>query len=61
MYLCVQYKQDLTLIDMKGCTFRNANSTLNFVMKERAGQGIGITRPILYRKNKKTICENMVF
>ena len=30
------------MIDKKGCTFRTPNSALNFVMKERAQQGIGV-------------------
>ena len=42
MYLRVQCKRNITLIDKKGCTFRNLNSALNFVMKERARQGIGV-------------------
>ena len=37
-----KFKRDLTLIDKKGCTFRNVNSVLIFVMKERAGQEIGV-------------------
>ena len=32
----------LTLIDKEGCTFRNVNCALIFVMKERVGQGIGV-------------------
>ena len=36
MDLRVQCKQNITFIDKKGCTFRNLNSALNFVMKERA-------------------------
>ena len=42
MYLRVQCKRNITLIDKKGCTFRNLDSALNFVMKERARQGIGV-------------------
>ena len=42
MYLRVQCKRNITLIDKKGCTFRNLNSALNFLMKERARQGIGV-------------------
>lgn len=42
MYLRVQCKRNITLIDKKGCTFINLNSALNFVMKERARQGIGV-------------------
>ena len=42
MYLRVQCKRNITLIDKKGCTFRNLNSALNFVMKEKARQGIGV-------------------
>ena len=40
-YLCFQRKGPLFLIDKKGCKFRNLNSSLNFVLKERAGEGIG--------------------
>ena len=45
MYLRMQCKRNITLIDKKGClgcTLRNLNSALNFVMKERARQGIGV-------------------
>ena len=41
-YLHVQCKRNITSIDKKGCTFRHLNSALNFVMKERAQQGIGV-------------------
>ena len=34
-------KGPLFLIDKKVCKFRNLNSALNFVLKERAGEGIG--------------------
>ena len=40
-YLHFQRKGPLFLIDKKGCKFRNLNSALNFVLKERAGEGIG--------------------
>lgn len=40
-YLRFQRKGPLFLIDKKGCKFRNLNSALNFVLKERAGEGIG--------------------
>ena len=40
-YLRFQRKEPLFLIDKKGCKFRNLNSALNFVLKERAGEGIG--------------------
>ena len=42
MYLRLQCNRNVTLIDKKGCTFRTPNSALNFVMKERAQQGIGV-------------------
>ena len=42
MYLRVQCKRNITLIDKKGCKFRNLNPVLNFVMKERARQGTGV-------------------
>ncbi|XP_022793730.1 uncharacterized protein LOC111332623 [Stylophora pistillata] len=42
MYLRVQRKRNITWIDKKGCTFRNLNSAVNFVLKERARQGIGV-------------------
>lgn len=34
-------KRDLYLIDKKGCKFRSLNSSLNFNLKDRAGQGLG--------------------
>lgn len=40
-YLRFKCKEPLFLIDKKGCKFRNLNSALNFVLKERAGEGIG--------------------
>ena len=42
MYLRLQCNRNVTLIDKKGCTFRTPNSALNFVIKERAQQGIGV-------------------
>ena len=42
MYLRLQCNRNVTLIDKKGCTFRTPNSALNFMMKERAQQGIGV-------------------
>ena len=40
MSLSVQCKRNITLIE--GCAFRDLNSALNFVTKERARQGIGV-------------------
>ena len=40
-YLCFQRKGPLFLIDKKGCKFRNLNSALNVVLKERVAEGIG--------------------
>ena len=40
-YLRFNCKEPLFLIDKKGCKFRNLNSALNFVVKERAEEGIG--------------------
>ena len=40
-YLRFQRKGPLFLIDKKCCKFRNLNSALDFVLKERAGEGIG--------------------
>ena len=40
-YLRFKHKDPLFLIDKKGCKFRNLNSALNFVVKERAEEGIG--------------------
>lgn len=42
MFLHVKCKRNVTLIDKTGCSFRRLNSALNFQMKEKAGQGIGI-------------------
>ncbi|CAB4023344.1 Hypothetical predicted protein, partial [Paramuricea clavata] len=41
-YLHVECKRNVNLIDKTAHVFRNLNSALNFVMKERAGQGIGV-------------------
>lgn len=41
-YLRVECKRNVNLIDKTARVFRNFNSALNFVMKERAGQGIGV-------------------
>ena len=40
-YLRFKRKEPLFLVDKKGFKFRSFNSTLNFVLKERAGEGIG--------------------
>ena len=40
-YLHFERKEPLFLIDKKGYKFHNLNSALNFVLKERAGEGIG--------------------
>ena len=40
-YLRFQRKGPLFLIDKKGCKFRNLSPALNFLLKERAGEGIG--------------------
>ena len=37
-YLRLKRKEPLFLIDKKGCKFRNLNSALNFILKERAGK-----------------------
>ena len=41
-FLRVKCKRNVTLIDKSGRTFRSLNSALNFQMKEKAAQGIGI-------------------
>jgi hypothetical protein len=41
-YLRVECKRNLTLIDKSSCVFRNLNSALNFVLKDRAQQGLGM-------------------
>ena len=63
IYLRVQCKQNITLIDRKGCTFRNLNSALNFVMKERAQQDIGvdINQANLITQEQENYLWNMVF
>ena len=41
-YLHFKCKHNVNLIDKTARVFRSLNSALNFVMKERAGQGIGV-------------------
>ena len=41
-YLRFQHKGPLLLIDKKGCKFRNLNSALNFVLKERRGKELAV-------------------
>ena len=41
-YLRFKCKRNVNLIDKTARVFRSLNSALNFVMKERAGQGIGV-------------------
>ena len=41
MFLLVQCKRNVTLIDKKGCTFTSLNSGLNFQMKEKAAGRFG--------------------
>ena len=38
----MQCKRNVSLIDKKGCAFRSLNSALNFQMKEKAAQGVGV-------------------
>ena len=40
IYLRVEGKRNITLIDKTSRVFRNLNSVLNFVLKERAAQGL---------------------
>ena len=57
--LRLKCKRNVTLIDKTGSSFTRLNSALNFQMKEKAGQGLGIVvnkAVILLRRNKKTIC-----
>ena len=42
IYLRVEGKRNITLIDKTSRVFRNLNSALNFVMKEKARQGFGV-------------------
>ena len=41
-YLRIECNRNLTLIDKTSRVFRNLNSALNFVMKEKARQGFGV-------------------
>ena len=41
-YLRVECKGNLTLIDKSSCVFRKLNSALNYVLKDRAQQGLGV-------------------
>ena len=41
-YFRIECKRNITLVDKKGCNFRNLNSALNFQMKQRASAGVGI-------------------
>ena len=41
-YLRVECKRNLTLIDKSSCVFRKLNSALNYVLKDRAQQGLGV-------------------
>ena len=41
-FLHVQCKRNVTLIDKKGCAFGSLNSALNFQMKEKVAQGVGV-------------------
>ena len=41
-YFWIECKRNITLVDKKGCNFRNLNSALNFQMKQRASAGVGV-------------------
>ena len=41
-YFRIECKRNITLVDKKGCNFRNLNSALNFQMKQRASAGVGV-------------------
>ena len=41
-YFRIECKRNITLVDKKGCNFRNLNSALNFQMKQRASAGFGV-------------------
>ena len=41
-YLHMECKRNLTLIDKSSCVFRKFNSALNYVLKGRAQQGLGV-------------------
>ena len=41
-YLRLECKRNITLLDKRGCSFRNLNSALNFHMKQRAATGVGL-------------------
>ena len=41
-FLHVQCKRNVILVDEEGCTIGSLNSALNFQMKEKVAQGVGV-------------------
>ena len=41
-YFRIECKRNITLVDKKGCNFRNLNSALDFQMKQRSSAGVGV-------------------
>ena len=63
-FLRLQCKRNVTLIDNKGCTFRSLNSTLNFQLKEKAAQRVGVVvnqAKFTLLENKKPFCGKFFF
>lgn len=41
-YFRIECRRNITLVDKKGCNFRNLNSALNLQVKQRASAGVGV-------------------
>ena len=52
-YFRIECKRNITLVDNKGCYFRNLNSAFNFQMKQKASASISVDV-----KQTKVISEN---
>ena len=55
-------RRNFTLVDKKGCNFRNLNSALNFQMKQRAsaGAGVDVKQAKGISESDEIICGSMV-
>ena len=60
-YFRIECKRNITLVDKKGCNFRNLNSALNFQMKQRASAGVGVDvkqAKVISESDENYLCEH---
>ena len=60
-YFRIECKRNITLVDKKGCSFRNLNSALNFQMKQRANAGVCVDvkqAKVISESDENYLCEH---